>query len=621
MPRPPGAPPPPNAPVTAPFQGLYLDRENFVVPPSGLSACNNVRIHKNRLTNANMGYTRYGGAATPVVGNGPITGGGVYIPSILTGDKLNIFATPTDIYRSASGLALAFITPHYDVGTASVNGTAVTGTGTAWATPVGTGFRNNLRAGDFMSFGTAGVVDPLATWFQVSSVNSDTSITLGTSAGVLGDAAYTGRQCFAGDTGNYRFSFEQFPNAGAPDNGDLVFMANGGGTLANGVDPIFKWKALDPFGSLLSSFSFSCTVLKRFNNLMTYGNLLGVSGANAQLRLSTSMANSDNGLPTSLTTGVAGQFVVGDGSNYLTRMGVLGNSLLLYMNGVTPGGTVVSASFVGFPTIFQFTTIIRGRGPLAGGLVVEFPDRHQFIAADGEYRYNGLFIQIMNEHIWRDVLERLDFVRISQCFNLVDPVQGDVIWVVPLVSDTAAGTYLGNMQTAYVEHYIEQANNYLFKPYTQRDALNWTDGFTFTTRGSGNIGTQAAPIVGDQAGFLSQIYAGDTQAGVGYASTATFGARVLAGERSRALVKRIYPAVDVGGTYNLNITLTMQDRITGPTTSTTTLGFPLSPEPVNRFVIPYRRGRVGAVTFSTPGPSQPWTLSGYDWDIVRGGLR
>lgn len=618
MPRKPGQPAP-NTPVQAPLMGLFLDHPPHLIPPTGFSACNNVRVYKNRVTSSLLGYTKLLGPF-----NGPITGGGIFVQS--NGAQTLVIGTPTDIYVQGGGFILGvsllgpsgpslgsgtpiYITPIYTAGTASCSGTTVTGSGTAWNTPVGTGFRNNARAGDYIYFGSAGMQDPAVTWYQIQSVQSDTSLTLAQSAGTISSGAYTIRQCFSGNQADNHWTFETFPNAGAPDNADVFFMANGGGTNQASIDPIFKFVAGSGSGVLESGFSFTCARLRRWKNLMIYGDLLGVSGVNAGLALGTSIANSDNGLPSSLATGVAGQYVVGDAPFPITFLGVLGESLLMYM-GDQQGGSIVSGQYVGLPTGIAFSTIIRSRGAI-GSLVCEFPDRHEFIANDGQYRYNGLFIQTMNDHVWRDILTRIDYQRIPQAFACPAVGYGDLIWAIPLTSDPTQ-----QLVTGYVEHFMEQAQNYLFKPYTQRDIPAWT--CWLGTPGPAVFGAPVyASLVGDAQGNIYQLYSTDTQNGTAYTSTVTFAARIVAGERSRGLIKRIYPFAEVGGSYNLQVALAMQDRVGGPITLTDIQQFNLA-APLNRFTTHYRRGRVGAVTFSTPGPSQPWTLDGYDWSLPEG---
>jgi len=69
------------------------------------------------------------------------------------------------------------IVDNYDVGTVGVSGTAVTGSGTEWST-------SNMAVGNRIGFGST---DPsqITTWYEISAVGNDTSITLTTSAGTI----------------------------------------------------------------------------------------------------------------------------------------------------------------------------------------------------------------------------------------------------------------------------------------------------------------------------------------------------------------------------------------------------------------------------------------------------
>lgn len=78
--------------------------------------------------------------------------------------------------------AMRMTLDRYTTGTASVSGTAVTGSGTAWST-------DRMCVGSRIGFGSS---DPtqISTWYEISAVGSDTSITLTTSAGTIGSGAY-----------------------------------------------------------------------------------------------------------------------------------------------------------------------------------------------------------------------------------------------------------------------------------------------------------------------------------------------------------------------------------------------------------------------------------------------
>lgn len=81
---------------------------------------------------------------------------------------------PTATNHTVRGIRA--ILENYTTGTVGVSGTAVTGTGTAWNT--------GLSVGSRIGFGST---DPQAitTWYQISAIGSDTSITLTSSAGTI----------------------------------------------------------------------------------------------------------------------------------------------------------------------------------------------------------------------------------------------------------------------------------------------------------------------------------------------------------------------------------------------------------------------------------------------------
>lgn len=667
----------PQPPVQPPFQGLFLDRPAHLIPPTGFSACDNVRIYKNQITARLNGYQvvipssqfHFSGP-----GKNAITGGGLFTISSNAYQYL-IIVNQTDIFAyaqasppigyldpTASNSGLVFITPIYNTGTVAASGTAVTGTGTFWNTASGSGWRKNARAGDFISFG-ANVNDPSATWFKVASVADDTHLTLSTSAGVIGGGSfYTLRQCLNNNRTDARPAFEVFPNNGdtapATAQNDICMIANFGGTSRfSSADPMAWWApAANQFCLYFTAASFSAGVLKRYNNLMLYGRLFltGTVGAATNIN-QTQLASSDNGKALSLSSGVAFQGTISDGPEPLLHIGVLGNNCLIYFGSNATGsvnfggsdpnssapssGSVISAQFVGLPVVWQFQTVVRDRGPIGQGLVAEFADRHQFLGIDGEYRYNGLFLQVMNDHLWRGVLPLIDFQNVSNGFVIKTPMYGDISWSIPQV--------VGSANVIYNEHYMEQANNYLFKPFTQRDgnpyvasSIAYQISCFLGSNPSVNVFLLAnqvfGSIVGDDFGNVALLYNNDLISdpvggnSAAVASSATFADRIVAGERARGLVKRVYPFASTAGldsgTYNLVVTLKMKDRIDGNVVITDAQNFPITTIATdtgdsNRFTTHYRRGRVAQITFSTPGNAtfgQAWTLDGYDIDIPRG---
>lgn len=83
---------------------------------------------------------------------------------------------PTATNHTVRGFKIIYDT--YTTGNVSVSGTSVTGVGTTWST-------DRISSGSRIGFGSNPTV-----WYEISSIASDTSITLTTSAGTISSGAY-----------------------------------------------------------------------------------------------------------------------------------------------------------------------------------------------------------------------------------------------------------------------------------------------------------------------------------------------------------------------------------------------------------------------------------------------
>ena len=588
------------------------------------------------------------GSTKIYLANWDATGGNFGIPAgVAVFDTTNAEAIPPGTYLQAFGtdaggpsILLSQAT------TAAIADTDVLQLGS------GIVLRQNLRAGDQISFGSNVYNTVGGNWYTVQTVNSDTSLTLTAPyAGTSGTVSYTGRQLLTDTTtGPTPYLPEcdssNYPAAGGFNN---TLSSTAGGDawfFTNGLDPVVVYNTAYPTTALYArSVPFVCRAVRQSRGLMIYGGLQipGSSFANG-----TSIASSDNGFPLQLAGGVSFQGIAADGPFNISRVSVLGSVIMLYCSGIWAGssdtqddssGAVISASFVGFPTIWAFSDVIKTRGPVTGGVVTEFPDRHQFLSIDGMYRYNGLFIQVMNDHIWRSAMKNFDTTRPNAAFTFQVPTFGDLLWAYPQLTDPP-GQFFAN--TAMCEAYMEQANSYLFKPYTQRDfpftATTAYQNVTPATFGTltqpfanyartwfsfGIGGNQPQYLAGDALGNLWHLYGSNTQAGTPAVCTATWGSRLIGNARSRALVKRVYPAVEQvsPGPAVVSVTLKMQNTIGGPVLSTSTEPFDATySNPDIYFTTHYHRGRVASVTISDDA-GLGWVSDGYDLDWVPGGLR
>lgn len=137
--------------IIQPNLGVQLDRPPISVDPRAMSDCMNVRVKNGRVTNANLGYTKFFSQQL----NGPV----LLIDNFFlrTGAQLLVFATDKDIYQyDEVNDDVQYLTPRYETGTIGVTAgsTAVTGAGTLWDT------NDNLKAGDNINAGGTAVRDP-----------------------------------------------------------------------------------------------------------------------------------------------------------------------------------------------------------------------------------------------------------------------------------------------------------------------------------------------------------------------------------------------------------------------------------------------------------------------------
>lgn len=522
------------------------------------------------------------------------------------------------------------------------------------------GTRWNVLPGDFIAFrnpATNGDLFPIVgadTWYQVATVASDTSLTLTTNytGTTLSGSPYMVRQCLKGSSNAGAILVNESETFISADLGAIPLSPPAGQAAftdtwfyTNGFDPVVMlWavqngaqtNASQAFGSSYPpSIPFLCKSLKAYKGILTFGGLgfpastWPVTSATAPATTFTQgneIASSDSSTPTQLNSGIAFQGIAVSGPFTIGKLAILGQVLMLYGIGAEAtgaatednhSGVVTSASLVGFPTIWTFSDVIQTRGPISGEAVAIFSDRHQFISIDGEYRYNGLFIQIMNDQVWREVLLGLDFTRRQAFFHFQCAAHGDLIWAVPQSTDPNGQSYASS---AYVEHYMEQANSYLFKPYTKRD-FPFTACCTYQPAGAASPGSPIY-LASDPTGTIWQLYTSNTQNGTAALATATWGSRPIGNGRSKMLVTRVYPeiAYQASPIGNVSVTLTLQNYAEGPVTITDTQSFnPSYPSGVG-WTTHYRRGSVGSVTFSDQA-GVGWVAAGYDWDYTLGGVR
>ncbi len=610
--------------VLQPNLGLYLDRPPIYIPERGLRDCLNVRIQNKAIQRQNIGYGPFpDGAAEPLDLDGlPVMLIDNFFPR--DGGQFLVLANTRDLFVYDEGNeSVAYLTPRYETGTVDVtNGSAVvTGTSTAWS--------GELEAGNPISFGATGANDPAGTWYEIASVDSDTQITLTTNfTGTTATGeAYTARHTFTGDMQDYWETTLFFAGTDytVGSDGDRWY-----GT--NGVDRPVAWEAgedqayFPDFGNVVRCRAFATT-----KNIMMLINISLDTGENRPYSVRTSAI----GAPEDMVNNEASEFVAHSGADELTTAYNIGEGLAVYGQ-----RSITLTQFVGPPVMFVFRTVIDGLGPRSGRAVADFGDFHKFIGPDAQYVFDGIGVQEVNSHVWQDAIRQMSPQRLQMISSHFDEERGDLIWVVPLNSDS--NTTDGPPEQAFVEHYLEEPGTEIdYDVHTKRElpATAWGFFERLTTltfdqlaeawedqnyRWNDQFFQGAFPfnVFGTADGKIYTLGTRDSANGVPMTSFARFGRRAIGTLRNKGMVRRVYPMVETlpSSTHDLTIRLHTTDRPGGKTTLEYTEGYPMT-QTTNHFLSPRIMARYVELEVRTEEAGHIFNLLGYDLDVVPGGER
>lgn len=479
---------------------------------------------------------------------------------------------------------------------------------------------NTIKAGDFITFGSASQTSISASWYEIASVDSESQLTLVSGPGWTPTTTYTIRRTFTGDlTDNWSTATFVAPDDGTGD--DLWFATNG-------VDYVVTWDGSATQVVIRSSLAFKCAALAVYKDMMFY---LGID-LDAGDFLPTSFINSDVNKPLEVVTGLAGQFRAHSGVDHIQTAHKLGDNLAIYSQ-----RTLTLIQFIGDPVVFAFRDVTSGVGLLAPRLVADFGDFHEFLHRDSQYLFDGVSVSEIGKQVWREVLANRDPVRADLGFTHFDEESGEVHWVVPLGQDAGAGDTTMAAEKGYIEHYLEEVGDRVATPYSARSspwlcggfgattgALTWADitgtWQDLTFRWNDNFLLSAFPIslMGSSNGYVYKINTFQTADGTPLVSFVRFGRQALGDGRMRGLLTRVYPfSEEIVGT--LDVTCRFADHAEGDVTITHTEEFDSSLPEGGHFVSPFRRGRYYELEFGTDGTA--WSISGYDVDVREGGRR
>jgi hypothetical protein len=489
----------------------------------------------------------------------------------------------------------------------------VTGEGTSFVAA-------GIKTGDFIHFGSDNENDPTLTWYEITTVDSATQLTLAAGPTPPVGPLYTIRVTATGGvTDLWETATFVAPDDGTGD--DLWFATNG-------VDYVVTWDGNADQVVVQSALGFKCRELNVYKNMMLYANLIMDGG---DIR-PTTFINSDIQKPLDVTNGLAGEFRAHSGTDQILTLSNLGDNLAIYSE-----ETVTLIQFVGDPLIFVFRDVSNGVGLLGQRLQANFGDYHEFLSADSQYLFDGATINEVGKQLWREVLNNRDQTRRPLGHTHFALERGELHWIVALTSDANSSDSDAAAEQGYIEHYLEEVGDRVPTPFSNRDspwlcsgygvtggaltfdevtdtwedvAFRWNDNFLFA----------AFPIslMGSADGHVYKINGAQNGNGTPLVSYVTTGRKALGDGRMRALLTRVYPFSE-NTMLPLDVTVRLCDHAEGAITTSDVKIFDGSLVEGGHFVSPFRVGRYFELKFGTNGTA--WALSGYDTDIRAGGFR
>lgn len=618
--------------IRRPILGVYLNRPSLDIDPRALDDCLNVRIRDGKIRNEGLGWENFPQFASDAnrinLDDKQVTLIDEYRSR--AGSTTVIMANKTDVFKFNPGAGppatVTYMTPRYAAGSAEVIAgptTTVTGTGTLWKTakvtaPVTLGYGDNVRPGDFISFGDAAEVELTATWHEIASITDDTHLELVASTATVADGDYTIRQTFTGTVDDLWLTatFENAQDA-SPVGSDVYYVTNG--------------KEMMSWNGVATEFSFFFPGFIGRGIIKTKGVLAFWNLLEAGQEKPGQVAYSEISKPNNFSTNGAGRIEPTDGVRDLKIIKPIGDQFACYFH-----GDIVMMQFVDAPLFFIARVAVPGVGVIAPRAMMDFGDFHEFLSTDAAYRFDGVTIEESMSQVFRSVLRGVAPNRVKRAYAYIDEENAEVIWSVPLTTDGQGAEQ--PPKKAFVEHYIEDVGPNLPTPMTIREfeftaigtfeassSLKFEDfpatafNATALTWGSRELSASFPfQIAGDDNGDIYILNTVNTRNGVGFDSFVTFPRVALADGNFKGLVERIEPFAGTRGGasgYKLIVFLNVFDTPDGDRKDAHLLNFDITQAGL-RYVPVRKSGRYGSIAFGTfkilqAEASTPWDLEGY----------
>ncbi len=387
-------------PVFLPNKGVVLNAPEESLQANQSPYSRNMEYFQG-LIQGRTGLTKFDSTALP---NGPISNGIFF--KIFTGTNFVIYGTNSDLcYYDFTNLRHVFLNRTYTTGTVTIlvgTPTIVTGSGTTWAT--------NTKAGDYIKTG-AGSIHSGSTWYKIQSVDSDTQLTLTSSAvAVGGGTAYVIRKTFTGTSTNI-WSMKQFVDLNLSD---VVLFTNG-------VDAPVYWTGSNQVVLVpnLPSTMLAKYVDVAFNRVIWLWTIEGGNNQPQRIRYSE---------PGDLTTYVAINFRdFLDENTWITGSALFANYFIVFKEREAYIGQSAPT-----PTIIDFSKSATCRGAKSPFSIVQKNEWLYYYAFDKKFhRWDILRDQIISEEVFPDT-KNFDANQDQYIMGIDFYPKNQIRWLCPL---------------------------------------------------------------------------------------------------------------------------------------------------------------------------------------------
>ena len=323
------------------------------------------------------------------------------------GNIKTIYLTPKDIMLRERAGTWSYLTVEYTTGTvASITVDAVEGTGTPdW---VDTDDKTAPAEGDYFvmddDISATLASEPNAEWAEIETITDDDSIVLlDAYTGATSSGDYTIRKQYAVPDGE-RWSWAAV--------NDYVYFANGG-------DYIQVYSG----SGMCTQLNTTSAVKARY--IIEYANRL-IQADYGSTREATSVWWSKEGDPSDWTDDTAGTNTFLDSDSYITGLGKVGASLVVYFE-----NSMVFGQRTGVSTApIEFGKIKPGVGCIAPYSIVDVRGTNAFIGRDDVYIIDGESPYPVGEKIRDKLFSVATDAEMAKIFGYNNTLQNEVRWFV-----------------------------------------------------------------------------------------------------------------------------------------------------------------------------------------------